>query len=100
MHRHRRTRGARVVSAAAIAVLISVALPQAHANCVVESIEMPIRMVGSRAVATVGINGTPTPLTVDSGAFYSFLTDAAAAQLQLPLKRNDPCGSKASSVAP
>jgi tetratricopeptide (TPR) repeat protein len=40
-------------------------------------------MVGSRAVATVEINGTTVPLTVDSGAFSSMLTDAAASQLQL-----------------
>jgi tetratricopeptide (TPR) repeat protein len=31
----------------------------------------------------VGINGTPVPLTVDSGAFFSVLTDAAAEQLKL-----------------
>ncbi len=59
-----------------------------QAACKVESLELPVRMVGSRAVATVGINGTDVPLTVDSGAFFSILTDAAAAQLNLPLKRN------------
>jgi tetratricopeptide (TPR) repeat protein len=60
----------------------------AHAACQVESVELPVKMVGSRAVATVGINGTPVPMTVDSGAFYSMLTDAAAEQLALRLKRN------------
>ena len=69
--------------------LLAAALPWlAQAACQVESIEMPVKMVGSRAVATVGINGTPVPLTVDSGAFFSFLTDAAAEQLKLPATRN------------
>jgi len=44
---------------------------------------MPVKMVGSRAVATVAINGHPVPLTVDSGAFFSVLTEAAATQLDL-----------------
>lgn len=59
-----------------------------QAVCRTEAVEMPVKMVGSRAVATVGINGTAVPLTVDSGAFYSFLTDAAVAQLQLPVSYN------------
>ncbi|HEY9066910.1 MAG TPA: aspartyl protease family protein [Burkholderiaceae bacterium] len=47
---------------------------------------MPVTMVGTRAVARVGINGTEVPLTLDSGAFFSFLTEAAAQQLELPLR--------------
>jgi len=43
-------------------------------------------MVGNRAVATVKINGTTVPLTVDSGAFFSFLTEATANQLKLWLR--------------
>jgi hypothetical protein len=49
--------------------------------------EMPVTMVGMRPIATVGINGTQVPLLVDSGAFFSILTDAAAAQLELRVKR-------------
>ncbi len=68
--------------------IVALALPLvAHARCQVDTIELPIKMVGSRATATVGINGTPVPLTVDSGAFFSFLTEAAAAQLNLPTRR-------------
>jgi tetratricopeptide (TPR) repeat protein len=75
-------------SASALATF-GLALPLlAHAACQVETLELPVTMVGSRAVATVGINGTPVPLTVDSGAFFSILTEAAAAQLKLPLKQN------------
>lgn len=53
------------------------------AACKIKSIEMPVTMVGSRAVATLGINGSDVPLFVDSGAFFSFLTLAAAQQLKL-----------------
>lgn len=51
--------------------------------CKIQSIELPVTMVGSRAVATLGINGTDVRMIVDSGAFYSSLTHAAAQQLQL-----------------
>jgi tetratricopeptide (TPR) repeat protein len=78
----------RLCSARALAALV-LALPAlARAGCQVQTLELPVKMVGSRAVATVGINGTPVPLTVDSGAFFSFLTEAAAAQLKLPLRMN------------
>jgi tetratricopeptide (TPR) repeat protein len=78
----------RLRSAGALATL-GLALPMlAHAGCQVQTLELPVKMVGSRAVATVGINGTPVPLMVDSGAFFSFLTDAAVAQLKLQLSRN------------
>ena len=55
------------------------------AACKVSAVEMPVTMVGTRAVATLGLNGTEVRMTVDTGAFYSVLTDAAAAQLQLPV---------------
>lgn len=69
---------------ASLLLASGLALPLlAQAGCKVEMLEMPVKMVGSRAVATVGVNGTPVPLMVDSGAFFSMLTHAAAAQLQL-----------------
>jgi tetratricopeptide (TPR) repeat protein/predicted aspartyl protease len=77
-------------SAGALALLtLALALPRlAHAKCEIQVLEVPVKMVGSRAVATVGINGTPVPLTVDSGAYYSMLTDAAAEQLKLRVDPN------------
>lgn len=60
----------------------------AHAACKLETLELPVTMVGTRATATVGINGTQVPMTVDSGAFFSMLTDAAAEQLKLPTRKN------------
>jgi predicted aspartyl protease/tetratricopeptide (TPR) repeat protein len=56
-------------------------------GCKLSAIELPVTMVGSRAIATVGINGTKVKMMVDSGAFFSFLTSAAAEQLQLPTTR-------------
>ncbi len=53
------------------------------ADCKLSGLDIPVTMVGTRAVATVGINGTQVRLIVDSGAFFSFLTHAAAQQLQL-----------------
>ena len=55
------------------------------AGCTLKYMELPVRMMGSRAVATVGINDTRVSLIVDSGAFFSMLTPAAAAALHLDL---------------
>ena len=54
-----------------------------HAKCELQAMEIPVRMEGHRAIATITIDGTTVPLIVDSGAFYSFLTEAAAQQLNL-----------------
>ena len=57
----------------------------ALAKCELKVAELPVKMVGVRAIATVGINGSRVPLIVDSGAYTSILTEAAAAQLKLSL---------------
>jgi predicted aspartyl protease/tetratricopeptide (TPR) repeat protein len=72
--------------------------PPAQAKCSVQALELPVRMEGSRAIATVGINGTKVPLIVDSGAFFSMLTEATAAQLKLSLDRL-PSGMQIEGVA-
>ena len=54
-----------------------------QAGCHIQSLELPVKMVGNRAIATVGIGGTQVPLVVDTGAFFSMLTEAAASQLNL-----------------
>ena len=59
----------------------------AQAACQIKVLDLPVKMVDSRPVATVGINGTPVPLLVDSGAAYSMLTEAAATQLNLRLRQ-------------
>ena len=62
----------------------------AQAKCELKVAELPVKMVGVRAIATVEINGTSVPLMVDTGAFFSFLTPAAAAQLKLHLRSLPP----------
>jgi predicted aspartyl protease/Flp pilus assembly protein TadD len=52
-------------------------------TCSLSGLELPITMIGSRAVAKIGINGKQVPMTVDSGAFFSSLTPSAAEQLHL-----------------
>ena len=76
-------RTARVGAVAALILLLPI---HTRAACQVEMLELPVKMVGSRAVATVAINGKPVPLTVDTGAFFSMLTEAAAMQLDLRLR--------------
>jgi predicted aspartyl protease/tetratricopeptide (TPR) repeat protein len=85
-HPATRTRRARHgLFAAAVLAMIGLQAPDAAlaAGCKIQRMDLPITMVGRRAVATVRINGTEVPLMVDSGAFFSFLTPAAAEQLHL-----------------
>jgi len=79
-----RRRASRGLLAGALAVCAQAAAA-APTPCKLGLLELPVKMVGTRAVATVGINGVQVPLVVDSGAFFSFLTESAAAQLNLRL---------------
>ena len=54
-----------------------------RAGCRIQTMELAVKMVGRRAIATVDINGAEVPLVVDSGAFFSMLTAASAQQLHL-----------------
>ena len=69
----------------ALGLSCPLAASAASAACSVKVMALPVKMVGQRAVATVDINGTQVPLIVDSGMFFSMLTEAAAAQLNLKL---------------
>lgn len=62
------------------------AAAQAWAACDLTQMEIPVRIVNQRPIATLTLNGTEVPLLVDSGAFYSFLSESAATQLALPLQ--------------
>jgi predicted aspartyl protease/Flp pilus assembly protein TadD len=72
-----------VLSGMLLLLGLSVIPDRSWAACQINALEMPVMMVDSRAVATLGIKGSKVPMIVDSGAFYSFLTHAAAQQLQL-----------------
>ena len=83
---HRVARSGRARRGLLAGALVAIALqcPAAEAaGCKIQTMELPVRMIGSRAVATVGINGTEVPLVVDTGAFFSMLTPSAAEQLHL-----------------
>ena len=66
--------------------LAATALP-AWAQCKMSALEIPVRIVKSRAIATMTLNGVEIPMLVDSGAFFSFLQESTAEQLKLPMRR-------------
>src|SRR6202012_3656907 len=49
-------------------------------------LELPVTMYGLRPLVNVQINGTDTMFLADSGAFYSMISPAAAAELKLNLR--------------
>ncbi len=56
----------------------------AHEPCKASLIgELPVTMEGTRPIVHAAINGTDETFIADSGAFYSMLTPAAAAELHL-----------------
>lgn len=65
---------------------VALAHPPALAACQIQQLEIPVRIVNQRPIATLVLNGTEVPMLVDSGAFFSLLTATAAAQLKLPLR--------------
>lgn len=59
------------------------------AQCKLERIaELPVTMDGLRPTFTAQINGTDAVFTLDSGAFWSVLSPASAAQYKLHLDHN------------
>lgn len=62
-------------------------LPSSLASCTIGKVaELPVRIVGLRALMPVKFNGIDSQLVVDSGAFYSTLSPASAAALNLKLR--------------
>jgi tetratricopeptide (TPR) repeat protein/predicted aspartyl protease len=56
------------------------------ARCKLARVELQVTMIGLRPLVHAQINGTDALFVLDSGAFYSSLTPAAAAQYRLPQK--------------
>src|SRR4051812_18866321 len=83
------TRGA----SALLLVSLSLATAPAWAGCQVGQMEIPVRIVNLRPIATLTLNGTAVPMLVDSGGFFSMLSASTATQLNLPL-RNLPPGAR------
>jgi tetratricopeptide (TPR) repeat protein/predicted aspartyl protease len=59
--------------------------PAAHAACSLGTVTLPVTMEGLRASVPVRINGKPTSLWLDSGAWFSTMSQARATDLGLPL---------------
>jgi tetratricopeptide (TPR) repeat protein/predicted aspartyl protease len=68
-------------------VLLALCSACAWSKCELQAATMPVMMAGQRAVVRVLINGIETPLVLDSGAYFSSLTEAGAAQLKLQVQR-------------
>ncbi len=67
-----------------LAALLCSLAPPAFAACTLEKIaELPVEMVGTRPLVSAKINGTEVKFLADSGAFYSIISPAAAAQFNL-----------------
>ena len=77
------------MGAVSFALLILSALPpRAFASCkLAEIAQLPITMSGSKPQLTAKINGEDAQFVADSGAFYSMMTEASAAQYKLELRR-------------
>jgi len=80
-------------ASAVLLVTLSLATASAWAGCQVSQMEIPVRIVNLRPIATLTLNGTAMPMLVDSGAFFSMLSASTATQLNLPL-RNLPFGAR------
>lgn len=62
------------------------AAASAWAGCDLKQMEIPVHIVDQRPIATLTLNGTEAPMLVDSGAFFSMLSESTATQLNLPLR--------------
>jgi tetratricopeptide (TPR) repeat protein len=77
---------ARLLTVSTLFAWIVLAVAAAHAEpCkITRTPDIPVTMSGLRPMVRAQINGQDALLVVDSGAFFSFLTPAAAGQFQLP----------------
>jgi tetratricopeptide (TPR) repeat protein len=57
------------------------------ASCEIASVELPVTLSGLRPLVTATINGVDVNFVLDSGAFWSMITPAAAEQFNLPHRR-------------
>jgi tetratricopeptide (TPR) repeat protein/predicted aspartyl protease len=68
-------------------IVLGCAVARSWAACQLQQFaEFPVTMSGLRPIIHAGVNGADAWFIADSGAFYSMLTPAAAAQFNLHLK--------------
>ncbi len=74
-----------------LVIMIGMASGRAFGACQLGRLaQFTVNMVGLRPTITAQINGTDTVLVVDSGAFFSMISPAAAKQLRLHLQAPPP----------
>jgi tetratricopeptide (TPR) repeat protein/predicted aspartyl protease len=62
-----------------LGLALSGAVPAAGSNCRISvAAELPVRMVDDRAIVSGSINGVTADFMIDSGAFFSMLSDESA----------------------
>src|ERR1700730_4822431 len=64
---------------------VSMAPMRALAACKLGKLELPVTMSGSKPIITAKINGEDARFIADSGAFFSMITEASAAEFKLRL---------------
>jgi predicted aspartyl protease/tetratricopeptide (TPR) repeat protein len=90
--------GGRCGAAAYLALSLLISPSLAAAKCqLTRVVELPITMSGQRPTLMAQINGADARFILDSGAFYSVISTATAAQFQLRLKPG-PFGLKVNGV--
>jgi tetratricopeptide (TPR) repeat protein/predicted aspartyl protease len=60
------------------------------AGCTIKFVDIPVTMSDLRATIPVRINDQPAVLAIDSGAFYSFISQPSAERLHLPMRAAPP----------
>jgi tetratricopeptide (TPR) repeat protein/predicted aspartyl protease len=76
--------GRSLLAALALVALSAAPAAAAPAGCNIQKVaELPVSMVGSRAHVTMKINGEPVSFMADSGAFFSFMNQAAVDRFKL-----------------
>lgn len=73
---------------AALVLLLQSAAPAFAGQCQLRRLEVPITMHGLRPTLTAQINGVDAVFTLDSGAWWSMISPAAAQQYHLRLDAN------------
>src|ERR1700748_546688 len=66
-----------------LALFAQVSAPSIAAQCHIQALEVPVTMNGLRPTLTAQINGGNALFTLDSGAWWSHISPAAAEQYQL-----------------
>src|SRR5450432_1026959 len=82
----RRISGFACLAAALVASLVTISCAIAQGKCELNQVaELPITMTGLRPLITAQVNGRDARFLLDSGSFYSLMSTAVAADLNLKL---------------